>query len=304
MSVFPKRTIRGKGVTIHWGFGALHKLGGLRFSHAKIQVKNPNGVLTTLFEKNFQILPYEKEEERISPNKMSKKSLSGVTPLLLLSDYLSGPRINKKALTSHFERLGNSRHFYFYYDIPEEAPLGKYEILSEVFIDGIGYESNTKDSDFFFVEELTISNVSSIDKGYVFEAKNHSPESCPIMIVEYFSESISKKVLNMEPLESKRITCSKDVCLFYNESRESIPITLSSKKVFRNPKFFALEKEDDGVKKIYVMDSSNNNDAYIFEDSYLEIWEKSNGSISANELKKIDEKVYLEMKNRKLIIEN
>ena len=60
MSIFPKRTLPGKTVTIHWNFNTASLKGTHIFPLVRIGVKDPLGNITMLFEEHVLALPDQK----------------------------------------------------------------------------------------------------------------------------------------------------------------------------------------------------------------------------------------------------
>ncbi|NMH89060.1 hypothetical protein [Flavivirga algicola] len=151
MSIFPKRAIPGKTVTIHWNFNISSLKNVHIFPRVRIGVKDPNGNVTMLFEEYVLGLP--NSEDEITPQKeRTFKYLKKNVPLLLLADYFDG--ISKREqLIERLKNIQSGRHYYFTYTLPNDAPLGKYTLVSEVHSSGEIKYSKTAADDFFFVEK-------------------------------------------------------------------------------------------------------------------------------------------------------
>ena len=84
MSIFPKRTIPGKGTTIHWNFNTAHLKGVHIFPFVRIGVKDPEGKINMLFEQNILALPNSTDTERDDEATLpTYKYLNKNTPLLI-----------------------------------------------------------------------------------------------------------------------------------------------------------------------------------------------------------------------------
>ncbi|MEJ7658803.1 MAG: hypothetical protein WKG07_03820 [Hymenobacter sp.] len=57
MSIFPKRTLRGTHVTIHWNFGTAQLTDSHIYPYVRIGVQAPNGQLTLLHDGHILRLP-------------------------------------------------------------------------------------------------------------------------------------------------------------------------------------------------------------------------------------------------------
>ena len=106
MSIFPKRTIRGTTVTIHWNFNTAHLRDVSICPFVRIGVIAPDGGVTILLEKYMLALPAIREELPVASGKFLY--LNKNTPLLVLADYLSG-RQKKEVLIDILKNLQSGR---------------------------------------------------------------------------------------------------------------------------------------------------------------------------------------------------
>ena len=231
MSIFPKRTIQGRTVTIHWNFNISALKDTHIFPFVRIGVKDPSGNITMLFEDNVLGLPHPIDainEQGKSPLKYLNKN----TPLLLVADYLSGA-CKRERLVEILQNIQSGRHYYFTYNIPENSPLGKYTLVSEVYSSGEIKYSKTEKDDFFFVERITLDKIIEgvENKAVVI---NHSPEEVPVKVIEYYQCGQGRfttkvRVFVIKPFQKKELKLSSNKeFLVYNEEREVIPLTNAS----------------------------------------------------------------------------
>lgn len=303
MSIFPKRTLRGKGVTIHWGLNFTHTANNLRYAFIRIQVKTPSKKVVNLCEDYIQLLPNLCNTKNENGEE-GDKFLSKGTPLLLLADFLSGGRHKKQKLVELFKRINEARHFYFYYEIPENAELGRYDIVSEFYVDGKCYKSSTIEEDFFYVESIELNDIREVMDEFHFSVKNNSSESCPIKMMEYDNNNkVEINITSLLPNEKRHLKCRKGSYILYNEEREMLTLEPKDRKrPLRNPETFHFEKEEKEEKpKAYLILS--NDEAFTLEGKSKSIWEMSNGINYREEVKRIDEKMYNKMIENRLIIE-
>jgi len=303
MSIFPKRAIPGKQVTIHWFIGKVSLGNTPTFAFMRLGVKSPEGEVSYLFQKNVLLLPsaYENPDKTDgeSPADASvRDNLARNTPILVLADYLSGRR-KREELTQMLKRIRSSRHFYFVYEIPENAPLGRYELVSELYLDGERHPSLTADEDFFYVERITVA----CGEDGRFTANNPSPEPVPVKIMEYGATGVRARLENVPPSGKLSVEVASDTAyLLYNEEREVIPLCRRvGKRVLRNPCVQHFEKTEGGTTKVYVL-FPDGEDAYILEDSYLKIWQLADGTATEEALMAVDGAAYSEMAKAGLLM--
>lgn len=280
MSIFPKRTLPNKGVTIHWNFNTAHLKGIHIFPFVRIGVKRPDGKVTMLYENNILALPDSKEEskEKETPK---YKYLNKNTPLLVLADYLSG-FAKREVLLDILSAIQSGRHYYFYYKIPDDAPLGKYELISEVHSNGEIRYSKTAADDFFFVEKLQLKEIKRQSETFTAIVQNFSPEAVPVKIVECIENeadlSTQLQVFEIPANKEISITChSEKTFLLYNEEREIIPLIPGSGLFsLRNQQLLSLSKKEASEEVIYVV-PKDTDDAFKLDTIAKEIWLKADG---------------------------
>ncbi|SNB43835.1 conserved hypothetical protein [Flavobacterium psychrophilum] len=280
MSIFPKRTIPTKGVTIHWNFNTAHLKGVYIFPFVRIGVKRPDGVVTMLYEGNILALPDSKEETTESETP-KYKYLNKNTPLLVLADYLSGFS-KREVLVDILSAIQSGRHYYFYYNIPNDAPLGKYELISEVHSNGEIRYSKTATDDFFFVEKLHLKEIKKQSGTFTAIVQNLSTEPIPVKIVECTEneKELSTQLQVFEIPANKEISIiyhSEKTFLLYNEEREIIPL-LKGSGLFslRNQQLLSLSKKEASDEVIYVI-PKDTEDTFKLDTISKEIWLKADG---------------------------
>ena len=310
MSIFPKRTVPGKGVTIHWNFNTSHLRDVHIFPFVRIGVRNPDGKETMLFEDHVLALPdplrnYSPPDSDVSP---TLKYLNKNTPLLVLADYLSGAA-KKEALVDILGSIQSGRHFYFYFPVAADAPPGKYTLISEVHSSGQIRHSKTAADDFFFVERLTIKSIDDKKSRIVSTVYNPSPEPTPVKIVECYpidgKLKANIRVCEIPPLKETSITClSRKSYLLYNEEREIIPLHPDSNRfALRNQFLMAMHKEEDNTEVVFVMEKQNEK-AYKLHGPARELWNIADGLVTDTELKSgKNHEVYEELLQTKLLQE-
>lgn len=302
MSIFPKRTVQGKTVTIHWSVALESEHDRPLFPFVLTAVKSPDGELRYLYQNNLLLLPkYEQviteNEESIPDPFPQDQHLARNIPLLILADYLSGNR-KKEQLVEILTRIKTARHFYFTYRIADNAPLGKYELISELYLDGKCYKSLTADEDFFYVEKVTVQ----LSGENSFDLINHSPEDCSVKVIDYSPSGAQSTCYNVPAKDSIGISVSSPLSYaLYNEEREIIPLKKTSgAKILRNQTLHNFEKNEGESVKLYVL-FPDNDDAYILEGAHLKIWKLADGTVEDTALKAIDEDAFSSMINANLL---
>lgn len=279
MSIFPKRTLLQKGVTIHWNFNTAHLQGMHIFPLVRLGVKRPDGKVTMLFEGNILALPDTKEEEKSSVKEY--KYLNKNTPLLVLADYLSG-QSKREVLVDILTAIQSGRHYYFHYPIPPDAPLGKYELISEVHSNGHVRYSKTVKDDFFFVEKLEVKRIDKQLETYTAIVKNASPEPIPVKIIECVENegnlATSLQVFEIPPMTEFPVSYrAQKTFLLYNEEREILSLVEGAGTFsLRDQQMLTLSKNEEAKDVLFVVPKEGG-EAYKLEAISKEIWLKADG---------------------------
>lgn len=303
MSIFPKRTIPGRTITIHWNFNIASLKNSHVFPFVRIGVKDPNGKVTMLFEEHVLGLP-DPETEATQQEEKPLKYLNKNIPLLLLADYLSGA-CKKEKLIEILKNIQSGRHYYFTYTVPDDGPLGKYTLVSEVHSSGEVKYSKTVADDFFFVEKITLDTIIEGEKRKAI-ITNHSPEKTPVKIIECYQNAQEElktkvRVFEIEPLKETVIALSSDKeFLVYNEEREVLSLTnLSPAYLLRNQQVLEIRKNN----ALPFLLKKDNDEAYQLTTETKQLWDRSNGLFHKDQMSEIEKSIFKEMSSEELIQE-
>ncbi|ELR69396.1 hypothetical protein C900_05086 [Fulvivirga imtechensis AK7] len=292
MSIFPKRSVPGGTVTIHWNFNTAHLKDVHIFPWVRIGVRDPKGKETMLFEKHVLGLP-----DPVGPKKRYVKKLKYLNknlPLMIVADYLGG-RQKTERLVEILQNIQSGRHYYFTYHVPEDAPAGKYTLISEVHSGGEVRYSKTAADDYFFIEKITLERiVEDASEAIVF---NHSEERTPVKVIGCHPLPEGKmhtdvEVFEIPPLQETSIKMSAPVSyLAYNEERQIIPLQYGSSGYLLRNQCIPQAAKADGSIYLFKKDVE---EAYALEEAHKLLWEKANGlintaSLSDNEKPLLDE---------------
>jgi hypothetical protein len=291
MSIFPKRTLPGQSVTIHWNFNTSSLTSEHLFPLVRIGVKDPLGKLTMVFEDNLLVLPNPSiaSTDDNAPKDPYATHLHKNVPLLVLADYLTG-RHKREKLVEMLKGIHSARHYYFTFPIPPDAPAGKYTLLSEIYLDGIVNYSKTAEEDFFFVEKITLEAVATEEGGCVVSLLNHSSEPTPVKILEYVrtdgAMEARVRMLDFEPSQIHQVLVqAPNSFLLYNEEREVIPLQpTDSLRCLRNQQWISLPKSGPNGQVTFVMNPQSE-EAYELSGATQEIWLQANGLISRDAIR-------------------
>jgi len=279
MSIFPKRALRNTQVTIHWNFNTATLTKEHIVPYVRIGVQAPDGQLTMLHDGHLLRLPGLPAETPSA--EVVAQTLPKSVPLLVLASYLSG-RQARATLVDLLRGIHTGRHYYFTYPVPPNAPLGKYTLLSEVYIDGQVRYSGTAADDFFLVEELVLSHAETTPTGGITAMlTNSGPEPVPIRVVEYHAIKHPTTVSHLREVPAQgtlQVDSTEGQCfVLYNEEREVLPLALSPEPVFlRNQQLLSLEKEVDGEAVTYVL-AGEADEAYELSGPSREVWKRADG---------------------------
>ncbi|MBV8326815.1 hypothetical protein [Chryseobacterium sp.] len=298
MSIFPKRTIPGKTVTIHWAIALESEKNIPQFPLIRLGVQSPDGSIVSLCDQHIMLLPEPKKEQREKKEIRMSNNLPRNTPLLILADYLSGKK-KKEKLVEMLKHIHFSRHFYFQYSLAEDALPGKYKLISEIYLEGECYTSRTAEEDFFYVDKIR----TTYDNGKI-RIHNLSPEICPVKIISCSQALAVNNIYDIQPMESIQVSDHPETqYLLYNEERETILLTRgNTNRILRNQTLQNFEKIENGSLKIYVL-FPENDDAFTLEENYARIWQMADGTLNGNTLKNIDQEAFNSMMEAHLIYE-
>ncbi len=285
MSIFPKRTLRGTNVTIHWNFNTSQLKEHHVIPYVRIGVEDPKGEVTMLFEKHVIALPDPPDPENL-PQEKKLKYLNKNLPLMILADYLSG-KVKKEKLVQILQNIQSGKHYYFTFSIPEDAPLGKYKLVSEIHVKGEIRYSQTASEDFFFVEHVAVNDVAEEGSRRSAVVKNESSEKTPVKIKRCFFEDdgnmrTTVELFELESLETKNIDLSAPYnYLIYNEEREVILLNeFVDKFLLRNQQILQLDKQNGNV---YLL-KKDEDYAYQLDDVTKKIWKDADGYLNERTL--------------------
>jgi len=301
MSIFPKRTTPGKTVTIHWNFNTAHLNGTHLCPLVKIGVKDPNGNITMLFNDHVMACPDQKESKPEFQQKL--KYLNKNIPLLVLADYLEGP-CKREKLVEILTNIQSGRHYYFTYTVPNNAPLGKYSLLSEIHNNGNVKYSKTHLDDHFWVEKISCVKLTDQENEKTAVICNHSEEPTPVKIVRCSIDTNGHMETEIEAFEmdaqtTKPISISEEkVFLLYNEERETVSLTEASPVyLIKNHEILSVNKKN-GLHCLMKKDSD---EAYWLCPESKHLWDKADGLLNKNSLSEKEKEVLMEMEEQGLI---
>ncbi|CAM1334930.1 hypothetical protein [Tenacibaculum aestuariivivum] len=303
MSIFPKRTIPGSTVTIHWNFNTSHLKGTHLCPFVKIGVKDPKGNITMLFKKHVIAFPTPNKDEKELESIKGPKYLNKNIPLLVIADYLKGS-CKREKLVEILTNIQSGRHYYFTYNIPKDAPLGKYSLISEIHNNGNVKYSKTALDDHFWVEKISL--ISLTEKGTKKTAiiHNNSKEPTPVKIVKTDIDlngcmKTNITAFEMNPEETKHILIPKGKAfLLYNEERETLSLSEKSNNyIIRNQEILSISKK----KELDCLLKKDDDEAFWLSPEAKDLWDKSDGLLNKDSLSKEEIDVFKEMYEQGLI---
>jgi mannose-6-phosphate isomerase-like protein (cupin superfamily) len=287
MSIFPKRTVRGGTVTIHWNVNPPVGLDKPLCPFVRIGVIDPGGQTHVLFEEHVLLLP------------AAAPHLPKNTALLVLASYLAGQQSREK-LIDILNNLQTGRHYYFAWKAPDDALPGKYKLLSEMYLEGSLLGSTTAAEDFFYVDQITIADDA---QGNV-TIHNPGPEAVPVKLISYSPQHHHQpdtlEVFNLAAGQERQITIEdKSVFLLYSEERITVPLhALHQPRALRNQQMLSITKQE----VLYALPRTGN-DAYSLTGLQAALWQAADGINTAASLRAIDNTVYNDLLTHRLITE-
>jgi hypothetical protein len=304
MSIFPKRTIAGQPVTIHWNLSVPAGLQTPITPFVRIGVIDPAGQTTLLFESHILVLPSTGMAAPIALQQENKSLyLHKHTPLLLLASYLSGKQKREK-LIHMLNNIQSGRHYYFTWTAPANAHPGKYKLLSEVYINGNIHYSGTAAEDFFYVEKITVS-----DSEGMISVNNHSPEPVPAKLIHYVTGDHTRPSnIHVFEIPGSGIHQLKPeahpVFLVFNEERIVMALHgIAQKRCIRNQQYLWIHKQEAGEEITYVFPREGD-EGFRLTGIQQQLWKAADGMCTRAQLRQNDNStVYDEMIAHRLIEE-
>lgn len=286
MSIFPKHARPGQPVTIHWNFNTAALTANHIYPFVRIGVRDPTGQLTMLFEDYLLALPNPAPPAAApAPTGPLRASL----PLLVLASYLSGRR-SRETLVDLLQSMQTGRHYYFVYQVPAAAPLGRYTLLSEVHGEGKVRYSKTAEEDFFLVEAVEVIDWQDTgNEVYVATVRNPGPEPVAVKVAEYFpGQEPNVRVAQHElaPQATVRLPLtSARAYLLYNEDRQTLPLTAGHQAptYLRSQQLLAFDKLTAAEPTTYVL-APGEEAGYELTGSTHALWHRADGLATRAEL--------------------
>lgn len=304
MSIFPKRSVRGSSVTIHWNLTLPAGMEKAACPYVRIGIISPHGHTYILFEQHVLLLP---STAGPAPDHLqdsnSYQYLNKHTPLLVLASYLAGKQPREK-LIDILNNIQNGRHYYFTWAVPPDAPPGKYTLLSEMYFEGAVRHSATVAEDLFYIEQL---DCAAGTNGEVI-IHNPGPEDVPVKIITYAACDHSKpealQVFYLAAGSNHPVTITgKSVFLVYNEERITIPLhALQQQRPLRNQQLLFINKQEAGEPVSYVLPREGD-DAWRLTGVQQAIWDAADGMDTVESIREKNSALYDEMIAHQLITE-
>ncbi|OGX81546.1 hypothetical protein BEN47_19235 [Hymenobacter lapidarius] len=281
MSIFPRLTRRGSQVTIHWNFNASRLTQAHIMPYVRIGVQAPDGQLTLLHDGHLLGLPGPPPARPVAD--VAAQHLPKSVPLLVLASYLSG-RQPRAQLVDMLEGMQTGRHYYFPFAVAPDAPLGRYTLLSELYVDGRVQHSGTAVQDFFFVEELHLAPATRTPTGGLLALlTNPGPEPVPVRVVEYLPGSTGT-VQEVPAQGTLTVQTATPGVVLYSEEREALPLTDAPGPVFlRNQRLLTWDKAGADETITFVM-AGEEDEAYELSGPTQAVWRRADGLSTRAEL--------------------
>jgi hypothetical protein len=267
MSIFPKRIGPGETVTIHLNIFARHKE-KIIFPYIRSVIHTPTGKEALLFDGYTPCFPASGTE----PN------LNKEFPFLLIANqtrFKSEDEVN-----DIITRIASGTHYYFQYTLPPDAEPGKYEVETELWIDGIDIKSTTNSEDFFHVEKIDLLETVNHTDQRKARIINHSPEPMPARLIKVrHAGSCESSTLQLAPLTVTEIFFRERAFLLYNEERKCLSLDpLHDQLLIRNQKWFSKEATEEVQRSTYAM-HADNGEVVILTGKTKELWDNADKGI-------------------------
>ncbi|MDJ0841333.1 MAG: hypothetical protein QNK37_32785 [Acidobacteriota bacterium] len=299
MSIFPKKARRGDRVTIHHAMLA-QKVKEFVFPYVRLGVKDPAGDWTPLFEGHLMKMP------KVSPT-VSEPGASGnlrrSLPIHVLAGYLSTGS-KRQQLTEILEGIPDAVHRYFVYEVPADARPGRYEVISELYVNGRKRLSGTRDEDFFFVEELTVNSVESHGDGWRVRVTNLSQEPVQVALAAYGQDDFQMRIHTIPgDVETSLAYDQAETFLVWSEGRVVQPLFDRSEPLcLRNQRYTVFRDKED-ADAVFIMDAETE-DGFRLEGRARSLMLAADGKTTRSRLRTGEtEEIYDELVANGLIVE-
>ena len=274
MSIFPKNARPGGRVTIHLCLMAPDT--DVRLSSLRLSVVDPGGRRYSLFDGLLAQLPEAPlpRDEQVAPG----SSLRRLQPLHVLAAY-GKSAARRRVLGDLLARGDRGTHRYFVFDVPEDAPLGKWHVDSERLVAGRRLPSVTAEEDFFWVEDLRLDElVAAPGSGWRVTIANPSGEPLELALYRQSPLEARPELLSLaggcaRTLELETVPAF----LVWSEGRAITPLVPDDARlVVRNPELAALEDRDGEVDVVYVI-AAEQDEAYRLDGDARTLWLAADG---------------------------
>lgn len=287
MSIFPKRTIKGKKIILHT---ALNYKGSPKLVSSKSSIINPLGKIAETIKKDYFYFPKNKHNY-LEEKEQYLRGHSG----LVYAHFFRNNFGKFGQFEGLFEKLSTSSHNFTEIKIGESYLPGRYQVKSNFLVNGFGLDSDTIESDLFFVDQLEfiIENNKAV-------LVNKSPEVTPFRI-HYYDQNESKEYVSVisgnSKMEIPKIIDIKNAFLIYAEDQKIEPL-FKELIVYRNPSVKFL------IRKSSSLLNLNDDNAFEIKDGLHDLWTNLQGFRNRGFLiEKFGKNNYDKLLNNKLICE-
>lgn len=279
MSIFPKRTCRNGSVTIHCNVD----LSAVRSTHVTpiltLKITDPAGTEVATFEQLVLDLPAERHQAPFEVPK-SGTYLRRDVPLMILASYLGGEDQREK-LVELLASMPSGRHFYFSFQVPADALLGKYTASLVVHLNGRTRHSATAPGDHFFVEHLVVRRAN----GDKITIENEGPEPVPaktaLLSLTDTARAATVEIFDVPAHTSVTLTMAeRHGYLYYNEERVAIPINgTGSPYLIRDQRVLTMTREG----RTYLL-RRDQEEAFELSGTAGQLWSRASSLLQVDQL--------------------
>lgn len=264
MSINPRKLIQGQTVQIHVGLFNKSRLP--KFPCLKVQVINPSGIKEVLFDNIICVFPTIYKEESV------------------------------------LERKNPMHNIYLYYKTTEDSFLGSYRVKIEIFNEGILTFQDDLETNFFYLEKISIENFILKERNFFFAIRNHSKEKVLFKIHCINNDSLTSLEQEIGTYKNKQFNLEADIIFIEYANNQILRIPLENILPIRNPRYFRRNEDSETV---FILDpKAEMKRSFFLRKNSKYIWEKANGYTPHQSILNDENKeLYSQLITKKLIIE-
>jgi len=299
MSLFPLRLKPGGVITVHLRWHSNFPM----WIERKDWLIDPHGKKTLCYERLLPILPNTRKSNEDFDLIEKTGQIYGGAPILLAARYLQNDINNTSHFINMLVGLRDDTHHYYTLTLPDDAPLGRYHFELEDRAFGKIMRSQTANTDYFYVEKLTLNKVIKNNENLLAFIENKSPEPVIGQLCQFdilTAEENDIRLVRLEPNSITQVPFVGAAIFMYRDGDEFIRLLPEKEKACLGHPQFHMELKNQSTI-LFAKDSSSQ--SYELSGISQKIWRLSNGFIPKSIIRNLGAGIYDEMVQMGIIME-